>query len=137
MIYDFTGDHKERLEALVSELEEQRSHTSRAFRIKVAGSILNDYVAQLGRTPNDALMKRITDVVLDEELSDKRPDKVTLEAYPILSDRQLGRRMTGSERHRNKSGAIVTEVPLEHAMNVGTDGIDYTLPIRTFTPWGP
>jgi hypothetical protein len=41
---------------------------------------------------NTALIDMLTNAVLDEELTDKHPDKITREEYPFLSEYQFDRR---------------------------------------------
>jgi hypothetical protein len=74
------------------------------------------YVGTGDRIPEGELA-RLTDAILDEELRDRRPDKVTLEEYPILSESQF------DERRRK-------EIPLKVAEDVGTDGRNYRVPVK-------
>lgn len=41
---------------------------------------------------DSALIERLANAILDEELTDRHPDKMTIEGYPIMSDRQLSGR---------------------------------------------
>jgi len=63
------------------------------------------------------LIDRLTDAVLDEELTDPHPDKVTRDEYPFMSDWQL-------ELRRDK------ETGLKAVEETGTDGRDYRKPSR-------
>ncbi|ANY67718.1 hypothetical protein BBD42_15530 [Paenibacillus sp. BIHB 4019] len=64
-----------------------------------------------------ALLERLTDAILDEELTDTHPDKVTNTEYPFMSDWQLDLR-------RDK------ETGLKAAEEIGTDGRDYRKPTK-------
>jgi len=64
-----------------------------------------------------ALIDRLTDAVLDEELADTHPDKVTRNEYPFMSDWQL-------ELRRDR------ETSLKAAEEVGTDVRNYAVPKR-------
>lgn len=131
--YDFEGQYKERLKEYTEELESNASELSREERMQIVDELTSEYIEQTGRVPDPAVLERLANVVLHEELTDKRADKMTLEEYPIMSDHQYGRRTTGSQRARNKAGVVNYEVPLEQGVNVATDGIDYTPHKRTFS----
>jgi hypothetical protein len=94
--------------------------------------LVNSYIEKTGLRPSGEVLEKLTNAVLHEELTNKSSAKVSKYEYPIMSDRQLARRRTGSERHRRKDGIIVREVPYEHASNVSVEGRDYTRPIRSF-----
>jgi hypothetical protein len=66
---------------------------------------------------DSALLERLTDAILDEELTDSNPYKVAHEEYPFMSDRQLDLR-----RDR--------ETGLKAAEDEGTDGQNYRRPTR-------
>lgn len=66
---------------------------------------------------NTALLDRLADAVLDEEITDPNPYKVQHAEYPFFSQRQLDLR-----RDR--------ETSLKAAEEVGTDGRDYRVPKR-------
>lgn len=66
-------------------------------------------------TLNNALLDRLADAVLDEEITDPNPYKVQHAEYPFHSQRQLDLR-----RDR--------ETSLKAAEEVGTDGRDYSVP---------
>lgn len=78
--------------------------------------------------PDSALLTRLTDIILDEEISDSRPDKMTLEEYPIMSEFQRERRQEGKNVRKGKFPK--GEVDLGAIMNHGTDGHDYRTPVR-------
>ncbi|MGF7045709.1 hypothetical protein J2T13_000169 [Paenibacillus sp. DS2015] len=66
---------------------------------------------------NTALLDRLADAVLDEEITDPHPDKVTRDEYPFLSERQLNRRRDN-------------EYSLSLAENYDTDGVNRGKPER-------
>lgn len=69
-------------------------------------------------TPADsALMDRLTDLALYEEITDPNPYKVSHTEYPFMSERQLGLR-----RDRETSDAA--------AQSTGVDGKDYRRPTK-------
>lgn len=68
-------------------------------------------------TLNTALLDKLTDAVLNEEITDPNPHKVLHTEYPFFSQRQLDLR-----RDR--------ETSLKAAEETGTDGRDYRLPKR-------
>ena len=121
------------LRECVEVLELMASSTSREKRMNEVERLTDEYIAHTGRVPDSDLLHRMTQVVLHEELTDKRADKMTLEEYPILSDSQYERRTSGMQRHTRKDGSVIREVPITQARNIGTDGKDYSLPQRRFT----
>lgn len=122
-------DFKECVEVLESKVYV----TTRKVRIAEVERLTDEYIALTGRVPSNDLLERLTNVILHEELSDKRADKMTLEEYPIMSDSQYERRTTGGQRATRKNGWTVMEVPLSQARNHAMDGKDYSLPIRRVT----
>lgn len=66
---------------------------------------------------DSALIERLTDAILDEELTDTHPDKITRTEYPFMSTWQIDLR-----RDR--------ETGLKAAEETGTDGRDYRKPTR-------
>lgn len=77
---------------------------------------------------NHALIDRLTDAVLDEELSDNTAWKSRHSEYPFLSEAQLSRRTDGVNQRKYEAG--VGEVPLVAAVTYGTDGRNYASPKR-------
>lgn len=122
----------EEFEARLEELEEKAASLSRDERKAAAGTLAENYVGARGVKPPSYLMERLADVILYEELSDKRPNKMQAEEYPILSEWQRLRRVEGRGIRRNKQGVRIIEVPIDSAKNVGTNGIDYTPSKRSF-----
>lgn len=131
-MFNFEGNYKEALDEYVQLLEQSAGTETRDFRMEIIEKMTDAYVEQTGKRPDCSFLLRLTDVILHEELTDPRPDKMTIEEYPIMSAHQHGRRTTGSQQFRNKAGVVRYEVPLEHGVNVATDGIDYTPRTRSF-----
>lgn len=93
---------------------------------------IDELFEESDRMPSAEMLDQLADAILHEELSDKHVDKMSRYEYPIMSARQLGRRKEGKERHRNRLGTVIREVPISHARNVATNGRDYTRPVRSF-----
>jgi hypothetical protein len=86
-------------------------------RIDLIRRLTEDYAAANDKYPDGALLERLADAVLNEELSDPHPDKVTREEYPFFSEHQLEVRAAREP---------VTESMPTH----GVDGRDHRLPKR-------
>lgn len=114
----------------IEQLEERAGYTSRTFRMKRIQRLTDIYIGKTGKRPPNDLLAKMTDIILHEELTDRRVDKMSLEEYPIMSDTQYERRTTGGQRRKRKDGTTISEVPLSHAINIATDRVDYSLPIR-------
>src|SRR6478609_6999258 len=50
------------------------------------------YIEATGRRPETTELYRLSNWILMEELTNPHPDKVTMEEYPILTNRQLKKR---------------------------------------------
>lgn len=77
---------------------------------------------------DDRTLAALTDLLLYEELTDSHPDKMARDEYPCQSETQLARRKCGV--HRKNDGGGLTEDTMFHAENKGTDGAEYSYPIR-------
>lgn len=128
----FSGDYKQKMIEYTEELERTAASTSRGQRKQLIHELTNAYVKHVGKTPDGRLLERLANVLLHEELTDKRPDKMTLEEYPIMSDSQYERRTLGKRRERNTAGVTNQEVPMKHAKYVSVDGTDYYTPKREY-----
>lgn len=126
MTYIFTEDYKTDLERYTKELEGSAKATSREERKQAVEGLTDAYIDQTGERPDGSILYRLTNVILHEELTDKSRTKL------IKSEHQQ-RALKGEKKRRNKTDGVVNrEVVWEHASNVASDGIDYTLPIRSF-----
>ena len=122
----------EEFEERVEELEASCAEHSRELRMVLVDKLIDAYVMASGNKPRGPLLERLADVILYEELSDKRPNKMQAEEYPIMSEWQRSRRIEGKGIRRNAQGIRHIEVPISNARNIGTNGIDYTPSKRSF-----
>src|SRR5699024_9080083 len=120
------------LEELIDDMEDAARSTPRDVRIEGIEAVIDAYIEQTGYVPDNQSLYRMTNVILSDELTDKRSNKGDAFEYPFLSRNQLLRRKVGVHQGRNVDGSINREVPLRHAANLGADGQDYSLPIRTY-----
>lgn len=83
--------------------------------------------------PNPYMLQTLSDYLLHDDLTDSNAHKSAVTEYPILSKRQLKRRMYGEQgtRATNQAG----EVALERASRYGVDGQEYRLPVRRNRPF--
>jgi len=79
-------------------------------------------------TLNTALLDRLSNAVLDEELTDPTGWKSRHTEYPFLSELQMARRTDGN--HQRKYEGDSGEAKLSAAQNYGTDGRSYNVPLR-------
>ncbi|MBQ4817656.1 hypothetical protein IHP72_15485 [Bacillus pumilus] len=80
-------------------------------------------------TPPANALERLSDLILYEELSDTRRNKMTAEEYPIMSENQENRRK--DDRHvRKRPEGAGREVPLSDASSVDIGGRSYKRPVR-------
>lgn len=75
-----------------------------------------------------ALLDRLANAILDEELTDNTSWKTHHEEYPFLSELQMARRTDGI--HQRKYEGDSGEAKLSAAANIGTDGKSYNTPRR-------
>lgn len=106
----------------------KRGELPREVRLVKIEQLTEDYFAKTGEVPDGKALERLADLCLYEELTDSRPDKMTLEEYPIMSEIQESRRKEG--KHRKKEANTRIEVPLGIAENVGVDRRNYNRPTR-------
>ncbi len=84
-------------------------------------------------TPPDNALERLSDLILYEELSDMRRNKMSTAEYPIMSENQENRRK--DDRHvRKRPEGAGREVPLSEATSVDIGGRNYRRPVRRV--WG-
>lgn len=89
----------------------------RTERMAAVQALTDRYTQEHGTPPDPTQLEHLTDYILREELTDSRPDKVALEEYPIMSERQFERRRA-------------QEIPLKAAEEYGADGRNYRVPKR-------
>lgn len=95
----------------------KRNKTSREHRMAVAGAITERYYAEHGSMPEGTMLDRLATLILQDELADTHPDKMTREEYPLLSADQAKLRYED-------------ERSLNAAQDVATDGADYRIKSR-------
>ena len=109
---DYKAQFAENVDAIIASNIEDR--TERMASVK---ALIDRYISDYNVPPDMAQLERLSNYILREELTDNRPDKVALEEYPIMSERQLERRRS-------------SEVPLKVAEEYGADGRNYRVPKR-------
>ncbi|MCR8843101.1 hypothetical protein NQ117_05365 [Paenibacillus sp. SC116] len=110
------SDYKAAFEQVVMFLinEENEDRTERMADIQ---ALIDEYVDDIGETPNASILEKLTDYILREELLDPNPYKVAHNEYPILSERQM------SDRYER-------EYALDLAENHDTDGVNRAAPVK-------
>lgn len=110
---DFKTQFADEVTALIDEAIEDRQ-----LRINRIDDLIENYVTQTGERPNGVQLDRLSSYILREELEgDNRPDKMTLEDNPIMTESQRGRR-------------IKNEVSDEAFAFIGNDGTNHREPVR-------
>lgn len=116
--------------AMVDELIDAKI-PDRQVRIKAIDELIEDYFKVLGRMPEGAVLNRLTNEILREELTDTRKNKVQTEEYPFLSETQVRRRTEGVHQRIVEGKPPTGEIRnLSRIQNIGTDGKDYRKPTR-------
>lgn len=90
---------------------------NRSLRIQIIENLTDCYVAATGERPAAKQLERLTDAILNEELSDRKKNKIRTMEYPFMSDWQI------DERHDMEASDTGAE-------SVGTDGRNYRKPTR-------
>lgn len=118
---------KEELHEAVTALYERTKSGAleRDERIAAISALLAKYDG----TPPDTALERLSDLILYEELSDTRRNKMSAEEYPIMSENQENRRKDARHVRKRPEGAG-REVPLNEASSVDIGGRNYRRPVR-------
>ena len=95
----------------------KRIGTDRRSRIDFSMRLTERYLAVNDKIPPVAVLDRLATLILQDELADTHPDKMSRNEYPLLSDRQ---RDTRGRDERSMSAA----------QDVATDGVDYRIKSR-------
>lgn len=66
-------------------------------RIESANEIIEAYIGKHGERPPKSILSRLATYILLDTLTDSHPDKMSREEYPIISTKQLFRRL---DRHK-------------------------------------
>lgn len=95
----------------------KNSKTSRQHRINFTEQLTEKYFSQHGKMPATSVLDRMASLILQDELADRHPDKMSRNEYPLLSEDQQRVRY-GDERS------------LKAAQDVAVDGVDYRVRTR-------
>ncbi|MCY8048480.1 hypothetical protein MOC17_20720 [Bacillus haynesii] len=76
----------ERLESIALEL-------TRKERLKSVDHILETYFDATGEHPKSDIIERLSNIILVEDIKDRKKNKTRTKEYPFLSDRQFSTRM--------------------------------------------
>lgn len=126
----FEGDYKVQLLEMVEEMRRPLTEIPIEQRKEIVEMLTDAYVEQTGERPDSAALYALGDILLYDYMEgDRRQNKTQLEEYPILTDNQYEARTKG-KRPGNQRGII--EVSIEAAANIGTDGVNHSLPIRRY-----
>lgn len=89
----FVEDFKEAIEIEVTTIltlkDEYGEVPPVAERNEIIETLFDAYVQQTGETPPGNQVQRLGNWILFETLTDSRPDKVTIEDFPVMTKRQL------------------------------------------------
>lgn len=95
----------------------KRNQTERSERIIFADNLIESYYEIIGEIPPSSVLDRLATLILQDELADTHPDKMTRNEFPLLSERQ-----------RDTRGR--SERSLKAAQDIATDGTDYRVKTR-------
>ena len=90
---------------------------NRQLRIQIIENLTDCYIEATSERPDPKQLERLTDAILNEELTDRHPDKITRTEYPFMSDWQMDTRHDG-------------EASETGAESIGTDGRNHRKPVR-------
>lgn len=89
----FSENYPAELEKIVTKLLVLRDNDgnppSLEVRKQIVETLFDAFIKQTDQQPDGVQVQRLANWILLEDLTDGRPDKVTLTAYPILTKRQL------------------------------------------------
>jgi hypothetical protein len=89
----FTANHRAELTQIIEVMESEAKTTPTEELVELTQLITDAYVDQTGKRPSKRLLERMTDVILTADLVNPNPHKMTTEETPIMSERQLKRRI--------------------------------------------
>lgn len=95
----------------------KRMQSTRAERMQFAGDLAERYYVEHGKHPETTILDRLATLILQDELAEKHPDKMTRNEYPLLSADQAKVRYDD-------------ERSLQAAQDVAVDGVDYRIKSR-------
>lgn len=101
----FLGAYKTRLEKEVTRLlafvDEHGEPPTIATRNQIIEALFDTYVAETGNVPDGNQVQRLANWLLLEDLTNNHPDKVTREAYPFMTKRQMRTRYNRERADEN------------------------------------
>lgn len=129
----FQGDYKTQLGDIITKYRDTLRSYSLEARITVVDSLIDRYIDHTGERPGGRELYQLGSIIAYDYMEgDRRKNKSAVVEYPILTDVQLGHRKTGSHQRKGARGYVSYEVPLENAVNIGVDGVNYTPPKRYY-----
>lgn len=116
------GDSTEQFSEYVSllfYLAKKSDYTDVQDRMDKAKKMTDAYVECRGEKPSSRQLDRLASLILREELTDRHPDKMALNEYPVMSDTQ--------ENVRHNS-----ETTLNWSESIAQDGNDWQPKTREY-----
>jgi hypothetical protein len=106
----------------------------REVRIAEIDKVTEEYYLKTGKMPDNNQLERLADLILHEELTDTNPHKIATTEYPIMSESQYERRVSGKNSRKvdneGKRIALKHEVSFGSTHGYGTDMRKYDKPVR-------
>lgn len=76
---------------------------NRQLRMQIIENLTDCYVSATGERPEPKQLERLTGAILNEELTDPNPHKVSQEERPFMSTTQMSRRQHGTRGNRKSN----------------------------------
>jgi len=106
----------------------------REVRVVEIDAAIEDWYSKTNKMPDAKQLERLADLILHEELTDTNPHKITNTEYPIMSESQYERRVSGKNSRKvsedGKRVALKHEIPFEATFGYGTDLRRHDKPVR-------
>ncbi|WP_113755027.1 hypothetical protein [Bacillus pumilus] len=118
---------KEELHEAITDLYERTKAGALEREERIAE--IDGLLAAYDGTPPKNALERLSDLILYEELSDARRNKMSAAEYPIMSENQENRRKDGRHVRKRPEGSG-REVSLREASSVDIGGRNYRRPVR-------
>lgn len=111
-VFSSCSDYKSKLHEIIDDLYyEVKSHPI-SYTIEKVRKVTDAYVEEVGVRPDVISLDRMATLILNEEITDTFPDKMSRDEFPIMSDTQREERLKD-------------EVSSVWADEIGSDGVDY------------
>ena len=91
---------RENLSEAINQLYRNAPTLSREEMIALTKMITDKYMEQTGNQIPPRFLEQLASLLLHEELTDQHPDKMSREAYPIMSEHQYKWRLSGEVFNR-------------------------------------